>query len=154
MIYAVIDTNVWVSSLLTHNDSSPTERIFRLLFKGEIVALYNDEIMAEYEDVLLARDSASLKKMLTSCWIISRRMVFTRTEPLSTKPCPTKMTEFFLRCLSLGRIHSWLRVTWSIIQNCQKSLRQLNSSPSILVNRDHGDRYRWFAEREEWWMSD
>lgn len=52
MIYAVIDTNVWVSSLLTHNDSSPTERIFRLLFKGEIVALYNDEIMAEYEDVL------------------------------------------------------------------------------------------------------
>ena len=52
MIYAVIDTNVWVSALLTHNDSSPTERIFRLLFKGEIVALYNDEIMAEYEDVL------------------------------------------------------------------------------------------------------
>lgn len=52
MIYAVIDTNVWASSLLTHNDSSPTERIFRLLFKGEIVALYNDEIMAEYEDVL------------------------------------------------------------------------------------------------------
>ena len=49
MIYAVIDTNVWVSSLLTHNDSSPTERIFRLLFKGEIVALYNDEIMAERE---------------------------------------------------------------------------------------------------------
>lgn len=52
MIYAVIDTNVWVSALLTHNDTSPTERIFKLLFKGEIVALYNDEIMAEYEEVL------------------------------------------------------------------------------------------------------
>lgn len=48
MIYAVIDTNVWVSALLTHNDTSPTERIFKLLFYGEIVALYNDEIMAEY----------------------------------------------------------------------------------------------------------
>ena len=52
MIYAVIDTNVWVSALLTHNDTSPTERIFKLLFNGEIVALYNDEIMAEYEEVL------------------------------------------------------------------------------------------------------
>lgn len=52
MIYAVIDTNVWVSALLTHNDNSPTERIFKLLFKGEIVAMYNDEIMREYEEVL------------------------------------------------------------------------------------------------------
>lgn len=52
MIYAVIDTNVWVSALLTHNDTSPTERIFKLLFNGDIVALYNDEIMAEYEEVL------------------------------------------------------------------------------------------------------
>lgn len=52
MIYAVIDTNVWVSALLTHNDTSPTEHIFKLLFNGDIVALYNDEIMAEYEEVL------------------------------------------------------------------------------------------------------
>lgn len=52
MIYAVIDTNVWVSALLTHSETSPTERIFRLLFNGEIVALYNDEKMAEYEEVL------------------------------------------------------------------------------------------------------
>lgn len=52
MIYAVIDTNVWVSALLTHRDNSPTERIFKLLFSGEIVAMYNEEIMAEYEEVL------------------------------------------------------------------------------------------------------
>lgn len=52
MIYAVIDTNVWVSALLTHNADSPTECIFRLLFTGEIIALYNEEIMTEYEEVL------------------------------------------------------------------------------------------------------
>lgn len=52
MIYVVIDTNVWVSALLTHNETSPTERIFKLLFNGEIIALYNEEIMAEYEEVL------------------------------------------------------------------------------------------------------
>lgn len=52
MIYVVIDTNVWVSALLTHNETSPTERIFKLLFNGDIIALYNEEIMAEYEEVL------------------------------------------------------------------------------------------------------
>lgn len=52
MIYAVIDTNVWVSALLTHNEMSPTEQIFQLLFDNKIIALYNEEIMAEYEEVL------------------------------------------------------------------------------------------------------
>lgn len=52
MIYAVIDTNVWVSALLTHNATSPTDRIFRLLFDGKIIALYNEEILAEYRNVL------------------------------------------------------------------------------------------------------
>ena len=52
MIYAVIDTNVWVSALLTHNVNSPTERIFQLVFNGEITALFNEEILAEYEEVL------------------------------------------------------------------------------------------------------
>lgn len=52
MIYAVIDTNVLVSALLTHNVNSPTERIFQLVFNGEITALFNEEILAEYEEVL------------------------------------------------------------------------------------------------------
>lgn len=52
MIYAVIDTNVWVSALLTHNVNSPTERVFRLVFNGEITALFNEDILAEYEEVL------------------------------------------------------------------------------------------------------
>lgn len=52
MIYAVIDTNVWVSALLTHNVNSPTERVFQLVFNGEITALFNEEILAEYEEVL------------------------------------------------------------------------------------------------------
>lgn len=52
-IYAVIDTNVIVSSLLSkHEDAAPAQ-IVRRLFEGEIVALYNDEILREYEEVLL-----------------------------------------------------------------------------------------------------
>ena len=52
MIYAVIDTNVFVSAFITHNFDSATARIFRYLFQRKIVALYNEEILAEYEEVL------------------------------------------------------------------------------------------------------
>ena len=52
MVYAVIDTNVFVSAYMTHNLKSATSKVVQLLFKGEINILYNDEIIAEYVDVL------------------------------------------------------------------------------------------------------
>ena len=52
MIYAVIDTNVLVSAYLTHNLSSATTKVVDALFRGRICPLYNEEIMAEYEEVL------------------------------------------------------------------------------------------------------
>lgn len=52
MVYAVIDTNVLVSAFLTRNPNSATTRIVAQLAKGKIKPLYNDEIMAEYEEVL------------------------------------------------------------------------------------------------------
>lgn len=52
MIYAVIDTNVFVSALWTKNDQSATFRVAKLLQQGKFLALYNEEILAEYEEVL------------------------------------------------------------------------------------------------------
>ena len=52
MIYAVIDTNVVVSAYLTHNLNSATSKVVEALFRGRICQLYNEEIMAEYEEVL------------------------------------------------------------------------------------------------------
>ena len=51
-MYAVIDTNVFVSALITKNPASPTRRVYDFIDNGEIVPLYNDEIIAEYKDVL------------------------------------------------------------------------------------------------------
>ena len=48
--YAVIDTNVFVSSMLK-SDSVPG-RITDLVLLGRIIPLLNDEILAEYKDVL------------------------------------------------------------------------------------------------------
>lgn len=52
MIYAVIDTNVLVSALLTNNQLSPTKRILRLLTSKEVIPLINDEVISEYREVL------------------------------------------------------------------------------------------------------
>lgn len=52
MIYAVIDTNVFVSAFITNNKKSATSLVFQHLLAGEIVPLYNEEILAEYKEVL------------------------------------------------------------------------------------------------------
>ena len=52
MIYAVIDTNVIVSSLLTRNHDSATARVMDAVYEGKVLPLVCDEILGEYEDVL------------------------------------------------------------------------------------------------------
>lgn len=52
MIYAVIDTNVFVSALFSKNINAATVKVLDAIFQGDIVPLFNGEIIAEYEDVL------------------------------------------------------------------------------------------------------
>ncbi len=51
-IYAVIDTNVIVSALISKSLESNPLKVFRAIFQNRIVPLYNDEIMDEYRTVL------------------------------------------------------------------------------------------------------
>ena len=50
--YAVFDTNVLVSALLTKKADSPTVQLLDYVFDGQIVLLYNEAIIREYEEVL------------------------------------------------------------------------------------------------------
>ena len=50
--YAVFDTNVLVSSLLTHRVDTATARVVDAIPDGIIVPLYSQKIMREYDDVL------------------------------------------------------------------------------------------------------
>lgn len=50
--YAVIDTNVLVSALLTSNDNAATVIIVNKLFTGEIIPIYSNKILNEYIEVL------------------------------------------------------------------------------------------------------
>ena len=51
-IYAVIDTNVLVSALLSRFKDTSTVQLLQLLILGEITPIYNDEILEEYQTVL------------------------------------------------------------------------------------------------------
>ena len=51
MIYAVIDTNVLLSALLTKNPLSATTKVLNALQKRKIKLLYNSEILNEYKEV-------------------------------------------------------------------------------------------------------
>ncbi len=50
--YAVIDTNVLVSALLSSHDDAATVLVVGKLFSGEIVPLFSEEILKEYNEVL------------------------------------------------------------------------------------------------------
>ena len=50
--YAVVDTNVVVSGLITNNPASPTKGVVDYLTDYTIVPLYCDEILKEYQEVL------------------------------------------------------------------------------------------------------
>ena len=50
--YAVIDTNVFVSALLSKRKDVATVKVVEAMFDGEIVPLYHEEIIAEYDEVL------------------------------------------------------------------------------------------------------
>ena len=52
MIYAVIDTNVLVSALLSRHPDAATVQVVSAISKSAFRPLYNKEILAEYREVL------------------------------------------------------------------------------------------------------
>ena len=50
--YAVIDTNVFISALLSKSVDLAMVRVLEAMFNGKIVPLYHEEILVEYDEVL------------------------------------------------------------------------------------------------------
>ena len=50
--YAVIDTNVLISALLSEYDDAATVQVVRRMIEGKIIPVYSREIMKEYQEVL------------------------------------------------------------------------------------------------------
>jgi len=50
--YAVIDTNVLVSALLSKKDNAPTVLVLEYILDGTVKPVFNNYILAEYDSVL------------------------------------------------------------------------------------------------------
>ena len=50
--YAVIDTNVFISALLSKRVDAATVQVLDAVFDGKIVPLYHADILKEYDEVL------------------------------------------------------------------------------------------------------
>ena len=50
--YAVFDTNVLVSALMSRRADSPTVVLLDYVLDGRIVLLFNEEILSKYNEVL------------------------------------------------------------------------------------------------------
>ena len=75
MIYAVIDTNVLVSALITHNPEAATAKVVRLLFDHGFVPMYDAEILFEYEEILRQKASPSAADLFLKVIARSRNVV-------------------------------------------------------------------------------
>lgn len=51
-VYAVIDTNVIVSSFFSKDGTSNPSLVVKAIFQNKIIPVFNDEIINEYRDVL------------------------------------------------------------------------------------------------------
>ena len=81
MIKAVIDTNVLVSGLWTHDPEAPTKKVLSALLAGDFVFLQNDQIVAEYIDVL-NREKFNFDKEE-----VSRLIEYIRCAGVALQPC-------------------------------------------------------------------
>lgn len=50
--YAVIDTNVLLSALLSKREDAATVKVLDAVFDGKIIPLYHQDMLIEYNDVL------------------------------------------------------------------------------------------------------
>lgn len=62
--YAVIDTNVLVSALLSQSENTATMQILDHLINETIIPIYSGDIIREYKEVLMRKKFGFSKKMV------------------------------------------------------------------------------------------
>lgn len=64
--YAVIDTNVLVSALLSSHDDAATVQVVSKLFSGEVIPVFSNEILKEYNEVLRRKKFRFSEEMVSA----------------------------------------------------------------------------------------
>ena len=99
MKYAVIDTNVLVSSQMTRYDDVATRQVVKAVFDGNVMPVVTSAILAEYQDVL-SRPKLNLHKdiAITIVSYFSRYGLFAEPHPYSAA-LPDEKDRMFLEAV-------------------------------------------------------
>lgn len=81
--YAVVDTNVLVSALLSNHADAATVQLVRRLIGGEIIPVYSAEIMREYREVL-GRKKFKFEQDMINCILSAVKKYGILVEPSAT----------------------------------------------------------------------
>ncbi|MBO7083131.1 MAG: putative toxin-antitoxin system toxin component, PIN family [Bacteroidales bacterium] len=65
-LHVVIDTNVIVSAMITPHPNASTVQVMRAISQEKIIPVYNEEIIAEYDEVLHRPQFNLLKPVVAS----------------------------------------------------------------------------------------
>ena len=84
--YAVIDTNILVSAMLSGYDDAATVQIVNKMILGEIIPVYSNEIMDEYREVLARKkfrfDPDLIQYMLTAIRLYGINVIPSSTDEI------------------------------------------------------------------------
>ena len=81
--YAVIDTNVLVSALLSCHEDAATVQLIGRMLAGEFVPVYSSEIMQEYRQVL-SRKKLNFDQEMVMVLLLAIEKFGVLTEPVKT----------------------------------------------------------------------
>ena len=96
MKYAVIDTNVLVSSQMTHHEDSATRRTLKLILEGVVTPVVSPVILAEYQEVL-SRTKFHIPQEVAKMVIAHFRKYGKTVTPVAyAKPLPDEKDRAFL----------------------------------------------------------
>ena len=107
MIYAVIDTNVLVSALFTHNAESATVKVVEAMLCGVIVPLLDNEIIEEYIDVL-NRPKFNFSKKLIRQFIETIRQKGVMTRRVQSQEHFTDLKDVIFYEIALSKENAYL----------------------------------------------
>ena len=105
-IYAVIDTNVIVSALLSRFKNTSTVQLMQHLILGDITPIYNDDILAEYYSVLTRPKFNLPESLIDEAMEVIKKFGIKSSRQELKNNSPIQRILFSMRLLLQMKIHS------------------------------------------------
>ena len=106
-VFAVFDTNILVSALISRRSDTALVLALETLLSGEVIPLYNDEILHEYDEVL-HRDKFNLPESLVDATIGQIKKDGIASERIHTEESFPDSTDIVFYEVALSKDDSFL----------------------------------------------